>query len=514
MAVARNIIANTVGVGVLIAATAATTILGFRLAGAEQYGLIGFYFTLHGIVAIMDTGLGPGVIREVAQSRSDPLSADARSKNEPATILFTFQGIYAAITAATTILLIAASPLIASHWLSARTISVSEIEIALVLTALTIGLQRLRTIYSVFLEGLEKQVLANLLQSGGACLRTVVVLGAMMLIAPTAIAFLGGMLLVSAVETIATALCAWRALERSGGAKARFSIGMIRRLWRYLLTNSLAVALGAVIQGADKIVVSAALPLDIVGRYMFISQICLIAVKLVSPNVTAVFPRLSSHVRRGDVQETRRIYFAASQMTSCIVAVFIFGVAFFGSEALFVLSGNLEFAREYWMFFALLAAASGVISLSLTPNALQLVEGYPGTALRNNLVGTLLYVPAVIVLTPLYGIMAPASLWLAVGALSFAVFAWRAHQHVLAGHTWPWLRLCVLPQFLVTATIFTLAKTALLQEPSIMIVVSVAILSAGAAFAASILVSGELRNAVRGFLRRAVAAQNRARTAP
>ena len=47
---------------------------------------------------------------------------------------------------------------------------------------------------------------------------------------------------------------------------------MVRRLWRFLLTSSLAVAVGALLQSADKLVVSAMLPLDVVGRYMFVSQ--------------------------------------------------------------------------------------------------------------------------------------------------------------------------------------------------------------------------------------------------
>ena len=109
MAVARNVIANTIGTVVLAVATAATTIFSFRLAGSEQFGLIGFYFTLHGIVAILDTGIGPGVVREVAHARSGEHSIGLPS------ILFTFQGIYAGITVLATVALIAAAPFIATR---------------------------------------------------------------------------------------------------------------------------------------------------------------------------------------------------------------------------------------------------------------------------------------------------------------------------------------------------------------------------------------------------------------
>ena len=140
MAVARNVIANTVGTAALAVATAATTIFSFRLAGSEQFGLIGFYFTLHGIVAILDTGIGPGIVREVAHARA------GEHEHSLGSILFTFQGVYAGITCLATIALIAASPFIATMWLTARTISPGEIQNALILAALIIALQRQRTV--------------------------------------------------------------------------------------------------------------------------------------------------------------------------------------------------------------------------------------------------------------------------------------------------------------------------------------------------------------------------------
>ena len=288
MAVARNVIANTAGTVVLVGAGAALTILSFRMAGSEQYGLIGFYLILNGIVAILDTGLAPGVVREVARARA------GRHPDKLNTILFTFQGVYLVITVVTALLLIALTPLIAGTWLKAKTIPLGEVELSLILGALVLALQRQRTVYQVFLDGMEHQVTANAAQSATSVLRAVTVLGAMLLIAPTAIVFLTASLFTGVVELALFATLAWRAA--GGGERPHFSFRLMRDLWRYLLTSTLAVALGALLINADKIVVSAALPLDVVGRYIFISQICLIVLKLVTPNVTAVFPRLTASV--------------------------------------------------------------------------------------------------------------------------------------------------------------------------------------------------------------------------
>ena len=147
------------------------------------------------------------------------MRAPANMRSGLGSILFTFQGIYAGITGLATIALIAAAPFIATMWLTARTISAGEIQIALILAALIIALQRQRTVYSVFLEGMEQQVLVNILQSGAAVVRALVVLGAMLLIAPTAIVFLGAFLLVCLAELLVTAWYAWRATGNAGMAR-------------------------------------------------------------------------------------------------------------------------------------------------------------------------------------------------------------------------------------------------------------------------------------------------------
>lgn len=504
MAVARNVIANTAGTVVLVGAGAALTILSFRLAGSEQYGLIGFYLMLNGIVSILDTGLAPGVVREVARARA------GQHADKLGTILFTFQGVYLVITATTALILIALAPVIAGTWLKTRTISTGEVEIALILGAAVLALQRQRTVYQVFLDGMEHQVTANAAQSATSVLRAVVVLGAMLAIAPTAIVFLSASLVTGTIELALFATLAWRAAGGGGGEAPRFSVGLIRQLWRYLLTSTLAVALGALLINVDKIVVSAALPLDVVGRYIFISQICLIVLKLVTPNVTAIFPRLTASVAHGERGETARVYFAGTQTAAVIVAVFMLGATYFGYEALLVLTGSPDVAHTYHPVFALMAWGYGLNSLALIPNALRMVEGFPGTALRGNAGAALIYLPAVALLTPRYGLLAPVTLWLAVNAGLFALFTLRAHRHALAGQAWHWFSSCILRQTVATAAVFAYAQIALQHATSMPVKIAGILSATGIAMLVSIALSAELRHSIISFVRRLIAARTQA----
>ncbi len=502
MAVARNVIANTAGTVVLVGAGAALTILSFRLAGSEQYGLIGFYLMLNGIVSILDTGLAPGVVREVARARA------GQHADKLGTILFTFQGVYLVITATTALILVALAPVIAGTWLKTRTISTGEVEIALILGAAVLALQRQRTVYQVFLDGMEHQVTANAAQSATSVLRAVIVLGAMLAIAPTAIVFLSASLVTGTIELALFATLAWRA---AGNSEApRFSVGLIRQLWRYLLTSTLAVALGALLINVDKIVVSAALPLDVVGRYIFISQICLIVLKLVTPNVTAIFPRLTASVAHGERGETARVYFAGTQTAAVIVAVFMLGATYFGYEALLVLTGSPDVAHTYHPVFALMAWGYGLNSLALIPNALRMVEGFPGTALRGNAGAALIYLPAVALLTPRYGLLAPVTLWFAVNAGLFALFTLRAHSQALAGHAWTWFSNCILRQTVAVAAVFAYAQIALQHTESMPVKIAGIIAATGVAMLLAVALSAELRHSIISFVRRALAARAQA----
>jgi hypothetical protein len=133
---------------------------------------------------------------------------------------------------------------------------------------------------------------------------------------------------------------------------------------------------------------------------------------------------------------------------------------------------------------------------------LRLSEGHPGTALWSNLVAAVLYLPAIILLTPAYGVMAPAVLWLVANAFLYAVLLARAHRDALARYAWPWVWACVIPQFTVTAAVYAMTKAVLPQASSPVVVAAVAVVAAGVGFAVSVAVSGDLRHSVVSFIRR------------
>ena len=188
------------------------------------------------------------------------------------------------------------------------------------------------------------------------------------------------------------------------------------------------------------------------------------------------------------------------------------GATYFGYEALLVLTGNPAVAHDYHLVFALMAWGYGLNSLALIPNALRMVEGFAGTALWGNAVAALFYLPAVTLLTPRYGVLAPVGLWFLVNAAMLAMFTMRAHRHALAGRAWSWFSTCILRQTVATAAVFALTQIALAHTNSMPVKIAAILSATGLAFVVSVAVSAELREAVVGFVHRTLAA--RAQTVP
>ena len=90
--IAHNVLANLVGMAVSIAVQAGLAFGGYRLAGAEQYGLVGFFTTLLIGAAIFDAGLGQTVTRAVARNQVETPSTTG-------TLVFNLALIYAGLAA-------------------------------------------------------------------------------------------------------------------------------------------------------------------------------------------------------------------------------------------------------------------------------------------------------------------------------------------------------------------------------------------------------------------------------
>jgi len=114
----NNLIANYAGkiwVGII---NLALVPLYIRFMGIESFALVGFYVTLQSLLVLFDFGLSTTVNRELARSSSLP-----GQEQEMRNITRTLEIVYWSIAVMIGIGILLLSPLIASYWLKADTLS-------------------------------------------------------------------------------------------------------------------------------------------------------------------------------------------------------------------------------------------------------------------------------------------------------------------------------------------------------------------------------------------------------
>jgi O-antigen/teichoic acid export membrane protein len=493
--IAHNVLANLFGMAVSIAVQAGLAFGGYRLAGAEQYGLIGFFTVLLIAAAIFDAGLGQTVTRAVARNQVEAPSTTG-------TVVFNFALIYGGLAALIILVVWALSPLLAGHWLKPQNIPTQEVQDCLVLMGFAIGIQRLRGIFQATLEGLERQVLSNLLLSATGILRLALGLGSLAFVAPTAEAFFWGQILASIIETGAFAIAVGRAVP-GAFTPHRLEGSLIWQTLRFAGANMAAAATGTLVQIADSLVVSAMLPLSVFGTYSLVSTMCSAMVRLTTPLITAAFPRMSAYVRAERAAELRSLFFTASQATFVLMLTAAGALVFFGAAFIELVSGNPQAGREFAPVLAALAIAYALSGLCRPSHALQMAEGDPVTALKINIVTGILYLPAILWLTPAYGVILPALCLIGANLLAFILFTATAFRARLKGVALGWLSSSVLPQILAVAICYAAVRSLAAAPLPLFSQIGVAVATSVLALGTGVLASNHLRRHLPLFRRRA-----------
>lgn len=483
--IARNVLANLSGMAVSLAVQAGIAFGGYRLAGAEQYGLIGFFAVLLTAAAIFDAGLGQTVTRLVARNQVENPSGTG-------SLVFNFTLIYTGLAVVLALAIWLLSPWIAAYWLRPQHITPGEVQWAITLMGVGIAVQRLRGIFQATLEGLERQVLCNLLLIGTGLLRLGLGLGALAFVAPTAEAFFWSQIAASLVETTSFAIAVGRNVPSSFG-RQRLEMDLIWRTMRFAVANMASAATGTMVQIADSLVISAVLPLSVFGTYSLVATMCSAMVRLTTPLITAAFPRMSAYVSAERGAELRELFFSISQATFVLMLTATGVLVFFGGAFLELLSGNPSAGRDFAPVLAILAIAYALGGLCRPSHALQMAEGDPMTALKINLICGAFYLPAILLLTPLYGVVLPAVCLAATNLLAFFLFTRTAFRQRLRGQALHWVSVSVLPQLFVIAVCYELARLPLEAFASLPARLITAVAASGIALLAGVLASNALR---------------------
>ena len=432
MTLRRNAVANYLGQGWAAVMGLAFIPLYIRYMGVEAYGLIGVFAVLQTWLALLDLGLAPSLAREMARSTTGRY--DAQSIRD---LLRSVEVAAGVIALAAGLLLWAASPWIASHWLRPDALPLDAVTRALALAGVVIALRFVENVYRSSLIGLQRQVLLNVVTAAAATLRGA---GAVLVLAwfsPTIDAFFVWQGLVSAATIIVLAVVLHRALP-PGERHARASLDKLRGIRQFATGTLLLTGLGFLLSQSDKFVLSRLLSLSDFGLYSIAHSIASAVRMLAQPIDQAVYPRLTQLHEVGDASGLARLYHASAQYSAVLMGGTGVFLAVFGQSVLALWMQDSQLAARTYSVFWILVAGMVLNGFMNAPYYLQLAAGWTALLTRVNAILVVTFVPIIYVLTLRYSMIGAAIAWLVLNAVYVVTIARLMHRRLLTGEMRAW----------------------------------------------------------------------------
>ncbi len=431
----------------------ALTPVYIHLLGPSAYGLVGFNGSLILLLAFLDQAVSPVLTREFGRLSGQPGGAA-----EMRAVLFRLQAVSLGMAFVVGVGIIAAAPFIVRHGIDAGGIPRPEIITAVRLIGLTIAGQWPAFLYGAGFIGLQRQdVLARLrlmlmtVQAGGAAL-------ALLFIAPTPTVFFGWQAAVSLPFSAIYGYNLWRKMpaRQAGTPRAIMRLAPVLRFGAGTLSIGL---LAGLLTQADNLVVAKYVPLRLFASYSLsftlVTQVFALVLAPVSSALLPYFTRVSA---QNDNPRLAHEYHRWSQLIAVVTLPIAGVLAVFSRPLLQLWLGvNSPVIEPMVSILPLIAMGSLLNGFALPCNLMQLAAGWTRLTVITNIVTVCLFIPALLVSIPQFGMIAGAACWLLVNLGYVAVQVPLAHRRVLKGELWRWLFGDLLLPVLIATCIFFLA---------------------------------------------------------
>jgi len=406
----NNIIANMSGRLIAIILAVIFIPVFISLLGIEAYGLIGFFISLQAALSLFELGLSQTCNRELARCSSQGKTAIQNMLDT----LRSLEVVYWCVAILIGILLTVAVPFIASTWLDSKEYSSSSLENIVLIMVWVIAVRWPVGLYIGALSGLQQQVSLNavlvavaVLNWGGAAL-------ALWLFDSTVEVFFMWQLLVSIFSVVLYMTMAWFHMPGSL-FHGCFSWRLIKSLLPFTVKVASNAVLGAILLQADRLVISAIMPLKVFAYYAIASMLAEAIIMLSIPISNAVTPRMAQLVGAGAGKRELLFFFRLTAQAVNVLAIPIgLMLAVFSYEVLYAYTGQMEVAENAAVVLSILAISKILHANMLIPYALQIATGRVELSVYINAVSVCFFLPVLVVLVQIFGLEGAAGAWLLV----------------------------------------------------------------------------------------------------
>lgn len=406
--------------------------LYIRYLGMEAYGLIGLFAMLQAWLTLLDMGMAPTLSREMAR-----FGGGSHSVQSIRDLLRSIEIIALIIAGLIALGIWAASRWLATDWLRAEQLPVTVVARAFAIMGIVTALRFIENIYRSSIIGLQKQVLLNVVTATMATFRGLGALGVLAWVSPTIEAFFIWQGLISVIIVLLLGVVVYRTLP-AAAESARFSFTALMGIWRFAVGMMTITFLTLLLTQADKILLSRLLTLEAFGYYALATLVANVLLRLVGPITQAFYPRLTELVSRDDESALVSTYHRGAQLITVLAGSAAVILVFFGEVVLGLWTGDIALAQRLTPLVVLLALGTLLNALMHMPYQLQLAHGWPGLTVRINTAAVLVLVPAILWITPRYGAIGAAAVWLVLNAGYVTIGIYLMHRRLIPREKWRW----------------------------------------------------------------------------
>lgn len=459
MSLRNNTIANYFGQGWTALMGLAFVPFYIRYLGVEAWGLVGVLSMMQAWLTLLDIGLSPTLSREMARFQAGEHTAQSIRD-----LLRSLEWIYVGIAVVIVSGVLFTAPWLAVRWLSAQQLSVAEVNQAINMMGVVLAARMVEQIYRGAIQGLQRQVWLNVAQSLLATLRWGGALIVLMCFEISIEAFFLWQGVVSLLTVMIFARQTYLYLP-GGFRRAHFDLDGIIRIRHFAGGMMLTTLSSLLLTQVDKILLSRLVSLENFGIYTIAGSVAGALYFLVLPISTAITPRLTELVAKSEQHAIINTYHQASQWMAVVVIPFALVMAAFAQPLLLLWTDNLDLSTRAAPVLTFLALGTLCNGFMHVPYAAQLAYGWPGFAVRVNVVAIVIIVPSIIWSVPKFGAIGAAWAWLALNAGYVLIGTHFMYRRILPTEKWRWFRYAVIgPLAIGSFTVMVLRYMAVLPQ--------------------------------------------------
>jgi O-antigen/teichoic acid export membrane protein len=434
MSLKKNIIASYISQIYVTVIGIVMVPLYLKYMGAEAYGLIGFFAMLQACFNLLDMGLTPTMARESARFRGGALDALTYLR-----LVRALEGVFLAVAVLSCGSLLLLSTQIATNWLTAKQLPISEVKNSIQIMAIIISLRWMCGLYRGQISGSERLVSLSVYNVLIATIRFVGVLSVLNFISVSPTSFFMYQLCAAFIELVGLFVMSYRLLPSiPRGERVAWSYAPLKPVLKFSLAIAFTSLVWVMVTQTDKLVLSKILTLAEYG-YFTLAVLVASGIMVISGPVSgAIMPRMTKLEAEGDYVGVIRVYRQSTQLVTIIASSVAVTLSLCAEPLLWAWTGDRVLAQHVAPVLILYAIGNGILAVAAFPYYLQYAKGNLRLHLIGNAGFVIFLIPSIIFAAQKYGGIGAGYVWLVMNIINFIFWVPFVHSKVEPGINRQW----------------------------------------------------------------------------